>query len=531
MDVSLTNRRDFLKLAGAGTASLALHHTINAGVSADGRPNFLIMLADDLGYGDIQCYGSEIMTPVIDTLAQEGIRFNDCYAAAPVCSPARAGMLTGRTPNRSGIYDWIQEGEVHLREEEITVARLLRDAGYATCHIGKWHLTGRFNSTVQPQPDDHGFEYWMSTQNNAKPSHHNPHNFIRNGENAGTIQGYSSDIIVDEGINWLENHWDRTKPFCLFLWFHSPHEPVATSDEFISYYNSGIPDKDIYLGNVTQLDAAIGRMLDKVDQVGVKGNTFTMFTSDNGPETLMRYGNRYSYGSAGPLRGMKLSVWEGGIRVPGIIRWPDIIPSGQESSEPVSGVDLLPTLCDLAGIDPPMDRAIDGTSYAPLLRGESDGVPRETPLFWQFNMAQGDYKVVVRDRDWKLLANLKVDRFALFNLAEDIGEQNDLKDQEPQRLQEMKEIMEQLKAEVQAEGENRAPITWPVAAKSRLARYKASPKRDGAIYTLQGKKIREFSLHGDHVDMRHLNLPVGYYAIRINGRHYRVVDNCSIVKL
>ena len=180
-------RRGFLKKVGVGAAALATpgcatlyrQKTRMRGM----RPNIVVLLCDDLGYGDLGCYGHpHIETPNLDRLAGEGLTLTDCYAAAPVCSPSRAGILTGRTPYRCGVYDWIPANNpMHLEQEEVTVAALLRDGGYATCHVGKWHCNGKFNSPEQPQPDDHGFEYWCSTQNNAQPTHHNPINFVRNG--------------------------------------------------------------------------------------------------------------------------------------------------------------------------------------------------------------------------------------------------------------------------------------------------------------------------------------------------------------
>ena len=263
------------------------------------RPNFLIILCDDLGYGDLGCYGHpQIKTPNLDRLAGEGLRFTDCYAAAPVCSPSRAGMLTGRTPQRCGIYDWIPEGSpMHLRRCEMTVAKLLKSAGYATCLTGKFHCNGLFNSPEQPQPGDQGFDYWFATQNNAIPSHHNPVNFVRNGKPVGPLTGYSSTIIVDEALHWLRDR-DTSKPFCLFVWFHSPHEPVATGEKFVNMYTGDEPaERRIYYGNVTQMDDEVGRLLKNIDDMGLRDDTFVFFSSDNGPETLNRY------------RGASRSLW------------------------------------------------------------------------------------------------------------------------------------------------------------------------------------------------------------------------------
>ena len=199
MPISCPSRRDFLSILAA-SALTTVRASAQPAERERRKANFVIMLADDLGYGDVGCYGSAIRTPAIDALARDGVRLTDCYASAPVCSPSRAGMLTGRTPTRLGIHDWIPAGSpVHLRKEEITIPKLLKQVGYATCHVGKWHCNGKFNSPEQPQPGDHGFDHWFSTQNNAGPSHENPRNFVRNGVRAGPLEGYSSELIVTGG--------------------------------------------------------------------------------------------------------------------------------------------------------------------------------------------------------------------------------------------------------------------------------------------------------------------------------------------
>ena len=416
------------------------------------RPNILIVLCDDLGYGDLSCYGHpHIKTSNLDKLAAEGMRLTDCYAAAPVCSPARAGMLTGRTPYRCGIYDWIPANSpMHLKKEEKTVASLLRDNGYATCHSGKWHCNGKFNSPEQPQPDDHGFEHWFSTQNNAGPSHHNPKNFIRNGERVGPLEGYSSELIVQEAIDWLGTKWDSSKPFCLFVWFHAPHEPIATSPEFMAMYEN--KNKSIYYGNVTQMDHAFGRLMSTLDEMELRDKTFVMFTSDNGPETLNRYrGANRSFGSPGPLRGMKLHMYEGGIRVPGIIRWPGRTRSGSVCHEPINGTDILPSLCKMAGAEVPADRPIDGTSFLPIFRGGK--LKRKVPLYWRYNHALSKpFTVAMRQGDWKILANNEMTKFELYNLRKDIAEEHNLADSRPQRLEAMKKTLAKLHEEIDSEG-------------------------------------------------------------------------------
>ena len=448
-------------MGAAGMAAAAFGRRSAAseeGGAVGGRPNFVVFLCDDLGYGDLECYGHQaIQTPNLNALADEGVRLTDCYAAAPVCSPARAGLMTGRTPNRCGIYNWIPaDSPMHLRASETTVAGLLGAAGYATAVVGKWHLNGKFDSPDQPQPGGHGFDHWFATQNNASPSHRNPDNFVRNGEAVGPLEGYSSAVIVDEGIRWLSARTDDA-PFFLFVSFHSPHEPVATSEEFTRMYEatSATPEEAIYYGNVTQMDHEVGRMLATLDDLGLRDDTFVMFTSDNGPETLNRYrGAARSYGSPGVLRGMKLHVYEGGIRVPGIVRWPGVTKPGSVVEDAVSGVDLLPTMCAAAGVDAPTDRHLDGADVARALAGEP--IDRAKPLYWQYDAAISKPRVAIRDGDWKLLANAELDEFELYNLREDPTERDDALEREPTRAAAMRDALRAMNAEVLAEGP-----TWP----------------------------------------------------------------------
>ena len=451
------SRRDLLKMMGLSTGSAVLYgcsmtsRETESDISSR-KPNIVIVLCDDLGYGDLGCYGHPyIKTPELDKLTAEGMKLTDCYAAAPVCSPSRAGMLTGRTPHRCGIYDWIPANSpMHLKKTEQTIATLLRDNGYATCHSGKWHCNGKFNSPEQPQPDDHGFEHWFSTQNNAGPSHHNPKNFVRNGERVGPMEGYSSDLIVTEAIDWLGKKWDRSKPFCLFVWFHAPHEPIATSPEFLKMYEG--KKEAIYYGNVTQMDHAFGRLMKTLDEMKLRDKTFVMFTSDNGPETLNRYrGANRSFGSPGPLRGMKLHMYEGGIRVPGIIRWPGNTKPGSVSHEPVNGTDILPSLCEMAGVEVPKDRPIDGTSFLPILQGIK--LKRKIPLYWRYDRALSKpFTVAMRQGDWKILADNYMTKFELYNLRKDIAEQHNLATKHHHRLENMKKKLAKLNAEIDAEG-------------------------------------------------------------------------------
>ena len=442
----------------------------------DERPNFIVILCDDLGYGDLACYGHPVIkTPHLDKLAKQGLRLTDCYSAAPLCSPARTGLLTGRTPSRVGVYSWIPGGHVmHMPKSEITVAKLLQQAGYATLHSGKWHCNGKFNSAEQPQPGDHGFDHWFSTQNNASPTHHNPRNFVRNGTRVGALTGYSCHIVAAEAIDWLRNKRDREKPFFAFVCFHEPHEPIDSPPELTALYpGAKKPGEALYYANVTNMDRAVGKLMKCLDEEDLAGNTLVFFTSDNGPETLDRYRTAWrSHGSPGPLRGMKLHVYEGGIRVPGILRFPGRIRPGQVSGEPVSGVDVLPTLCELARVAPPDDRALDGASFVPILGEKS--IERRKPLYWHYYSALGKPKAAMRIGDWMVLGHrdgppkdagssvvagdmeiIKKSRlvaFELYNLRSDLGQQDDLAPVELDRLKSMSKQLVEMHGEVQAEG-------------------------------------------------------------------------------
>lgn len=402
------------------------------------KPSFVIMMADDLGYGDLACFGSPIIkSPNIDRLAAEGIKLTDCYAGAPVCSPSRAAMLTGRTPTRCGIDDWIREGsDICLAAEEIAFPKLLKSAGYATAHVGKWHLSGKFNSPEQSQPGDHGYDHWFATQNNAQPNHRNPDNFIRNGQPVGPMEGYSSTLIVQEGMNWLDTV-EADEPFCLVVWFHTPHVPIATAAEFVAMYPDYSRPAAEFYGNVTQMDHEIGRLMKKLDDLGRRENTLVFFTSDNGP--------RNNAASAAPLRGQKSETYEGGIREPGILRWPAKIAAGQVSAEPVHHADLLPTMCAIAGVAAPADRKLDGASLLPLL--ENKPLNRQVPLYWNHRE-----KLALREGDWKLLCDaLGFSEFELYNLRQDIAETTNLAAAEPARLKAMSEMMKEMYNQIRGE--------------------------------------------------------------------------------
>lgn len=392
---------------------------------ADDRPNILVILCDDLGYGDLECYGHpHIKTPHLNKLAAEGIRFTDFYSAAPVCSPSRVGLLTGRSPNRAGVYDWIPAAgdqprpdareQVHLRRSETTIPALLKSAGYATCMSGKWHCNSRFNHADQPQPGNFGFDHWFATQNNAAPSHENPNNYVRNGEPAGPLEGFSCQIAADELIDWLTARvaQEQDAPFFAYLAFHEPHEPVASPKHLVETYRQVAANEDEaqYFANVTNVDVAVGRVISALEEYKLRENTLVIFTSDNGPETLDRYaGASRSYGKADPLRGMKLHTYDGGFRVAGIMSWPARMEGGRVEQTPVTSLDFLPTFCQLGKANVPHHLQLDGTSFLPIMENRS--LQRDRPLVWCYFNAINDARVAMRHGKWKVLARLNAGEF------------------------------------------------------------------------------------------------------------------------
>ena len=442
----------------------------------ENRPNIVVVLCDDLGYGDLECYGHPVIkTPYLNELAETGVLFTDFYSTAPVCSPSRVGLLTGRSPNRAGVYDWIPEAKkgsqnrrdlVHMRSSEITIAKLLKDAGYQTCMAGKWHCNSEFNNDRQPQPGDFGFDHWLATQNNASPSHRHPRNYVRNGESVGLIEDFSCQIVADEVINWLGT-CDRDRPFFIYAAFHEPHEPIESPASLVDTYLASSKDRNEaqYFANVANVDAAVGRLVEGLDKLNRRDNTLIVFTSDNGPETLNRYRRAArSYGRPGPLRGMKLHTTDAGFRVAGIMNWRGRIqPSGKSVSTPVSALDLLPTFCDLANAEVPADLVLDGEDFLPALEGKQ--IVREKPLVWAYFNALNKARVAMRHGRWKVLAKLNGGKLArlqnvtsenvrlvrgasltdieLYDLSKDVGESTNVADEDPERTAKLKAMLEQ----------------------------------------------------------------------------------------
>ena len=383
------------------TGALAICIGISSTTLADQRrPNVIVLLADDLGSKDIGCDGGPVKTPAIDGLAAKGVRFTDFHSGAPVCSPARATLLTGRHHLRTGVYTVIQDHihNMHLLKSEVTMAEHLKANGYDTLHVGKWHLGTPFRRMKKPWIDEHGFDDWFATDLNAAPSHRNPSNFWRNRERVGEMEGYACQLVVDEAINWLDSKRDAEKPFFLNVWFHEPHAPLAAPDQLVSQYGDLNDSAAIYSGTIDNTDRAIARLLKKLENIGSLENTIIIYTSDHGS---------YRPDRNGGLRGNKGSLFEGGIRTPGIIYWPKGIKGGRTEDTPAGAVDLLPTICGLVGIDKPKGVHLDGADLSPLLAGKPGEFKRHQPLTWHSPTSQP--VVVIREGKYSLVGYRKME--------------------------------------------------------------------------------------------------------------------------
>lgn len=428
------------------------------------RPNVVMLLADDLGYQDVGCYNGPVKTPAIDSLAAGGVRFTDFYSGCAVCSPSRATLMTGRHHIRAGVYSWIHDPsqKSHLLLRELTLAEVLKGAGYSTAHIGKWHLGLPTAQRDKPTPDKHGFDYWFATWNNASPSHRNPDNFIRNGKPVGKLEGYSCQLVVDEAIDWLGEHRTKDKPFFLNVWFHEPHAPIAAPNDIVTEYGKPKDKGAVYSGTIDNTDRAIARLLKKLREVAPAKDTLIIYASDNGS---------YRDDRTGGLRGRKGMNWEGGIRVPGIFHWPGTIKTNVEATEPAGLVDVLPTLYGLLGLERPVGIHLDGSDLSPILTGKASAFRRHQPLYWHLQKSRpivairdGDYSLVA-DPDYELSTNNMFQEawiptikrggyrnYQLFNLKTDPQQTTNLADKEPETLARLKKSLLKINASIMRDG-------------------------------------------------------------------------------
>ena len=469
-DTQITRRR-FLQASLAGSAAVLGLPGLSRG--DDSPPNFVVIYCDDLGYNDLGCYGSELIkTPRLDRMASEGVRFTDFYSAAAVCTPSRAALMTGCYPPRVNMPGVLSPGSnTGISDYEITLAQLLKSRGYATACIGKWHLGWQ-----KPfLPTRHGFDYYFGLPySNDMPRPDNPVPLIRNERiiEQPVVQETLTERYTQQAIEFITRN--RNRPFLLYLPHTMPHTPLSVTERF-----AGKSKRGLYGDVVECIDWSTGEILDTLAKLGLEKNTLVMFSSDNGPWLSQKANG----GSALPLRAGKATTWEGGMREPGIFRWPGRIPAGQTCRELASTMDILPTFAGLADAQVPTDRIIDGKDIWPLISCDpstgSGGArsPHEAFFYyWHYELH------AVRSGKWKLVLEhnwpRKEDKVAqqLFDLETDIGETTDVSAQYPSVVKRLTAHVERIREDIGdqltgTKGKNRRPCgeVTPVAEPRKKA--------------------------------------------------------------
>ncbi len=429
----LSRSLSFLVLFGLVSVSAGQHLA-----NKDRPPNVIIILTDDQGWQDAGCYGSEdIQTPGIDRLASEGVLLTQFYAAAPVCSPSRAGLLTGRYPVRAGVPGNVssQQGHAGMPTAQVTIAETLRAAGYATAHVGKWHL----GYTPETMPNGQGFDVSFGHMGGCIDNYShffywngpNRHDLWKNGREIHQPGTFFPDLMVQQAGDFMANH--RDQPFFLYFAMNTPHYPYQGDVNWLEKYANLPYPRNLYAAFVSTLDQRIGQLIDAVDQLGLRDQTIVIFQSDHGQSYEERA--HFGGGSSGPYRGGKFSLFEGGIRVPAIIRWPTKLPRGVTRNQVAHSCDWLPTiaaLCDLPLVEPD----IDGLEITQLLKSADAASPHEV-LHWthgrSWAVRQGDWKLIAQANDPSQRTPLTSGdrRRFLVNLAEDPGELHNVASQHP----------------------------------------------------------------------------------------------------
>jgi arylsulfatase A-like enzyme len=454
----MIDRRHFLRSAAAYLLTPAVNAAFSSNADRPDRPNIILCMADDLGWGDTGFNGNNIIkTPNLDNMAEAGMRFTRFYSGAPVCSPTRGSCLTGRHPYRYGIFS---ANVGHLPKEEVTLAEALKTLGYTTGHFGKWHL-----GTLLPDysgkgprrnPEENymtpamsGFDEWFSTEyavatwdpydpdffHGKKKDYDARALYWHNGNNITEgLEGDDSKIIMDKAVPFIRKAAKNKKPFLAVIWFHAPHAPVVAGPKYRQMYPQYTLDQQHYYGCITALDEQMGRLRTLLRQLEIADSTMLWFCSDNGPEGKDGQTGRFR-GSAGPFRGRKRSLLEGGVRVPALLEWPARIKPGRQTDIPCSTSDYFPTIMDILGFSiKGRPEPLDGVSLLPLINGRMQKRPR--PIGFQ---SAG--RLSLTDNRYKIYSNDKGRTFKLFDLIEDPAEKNDLAAEKPRILNSMKKTL------------------------------------------------------------------------------------------
>ncbi|MHC4646769.1 MAG: arylsulfatase [Planctomycetota bacterium] len=458
-------RRNFLKTIGAGIASLAMPKFVSAWSASLMRPNIVLIVADDLGYGDLGCYGQKkILTPNIDRLAEEGIRFTQAYAGSTVCAPSRCSLMTGMHNGHNRIRDNLPHN-IWLRPDDVTVAEVLKQAGYKTGAIGKWALGDPGSWGL---PNYQGFDYWYGHLKQDLAIYYYPTHLWENdkivmlqdlvmvndvgkmtGNRAGKRVKYTHDLFTDKAVSFIERH--REDPFFLYLAYTLPHfsdYPKDSPDHYMVPSDEPYTDKDWpqiaknYAAMISRMDRDVGRIMELIKKLGIDENTIVFFTSDNGAY-LGSAPPREFFESNDMLRGGKRDLYEGGIRIPMIARWTGKAPAGRVSEQVWAFWDFMPTAAELAGL--PAPKGIDGISMLPVLLGKAQ--KSHDYLYWDYGHVRKTYKQAVRMDDWKGVRIGAGSPVELYNLKDDPGESNNVASDNPEIVRKIEEIMNTARAD------------------------------------------------------------------------------------
>jgi len=437
------------RLLCSGLLALALG-LVSRGAVAQQKPNILFIMADDLGYGDLGCYGQpRIKTPSIDALARQGTRFTQCYAGSTVCAPSRCCLMTGFHTGHARIRDNLPLG-IFLKDDDVTVAEVLKKAGYRTGAVGKWGLGVH---GTEGKPNDQGFDDWFGHLDQRQAHFYYPDYLWDNdrivllsGNRGERKQQYSHDLFTARARRFIER--SRENPFFLYLSYtiphhsdydrHTPESFIVPSDAPYSHQDWPQVEKN-YAAMITRLDRDVGRLMKQLARLGITENTLVFFTSDNGPLGGDNRAHQPTFfGSQGGLRGVKRDLYEGGIRIPMIVRWPGHVPAGRVSDQIWAFWDLMPTLADVSGGTAP--EGIDGISMLPALLGQTQE-KQHRYLYWDYGHTRGNYRQAVRMGNWKGVRNGPAAPIELYNLARDVTESSDVAEQHPQQAARIEQYM------------------------------------------------------------------------------------------
>ncbi len=419
-----------------------------SGISEDKpQPNIIFIMADDMGYGDPGCYGQKLIeTPNIDRLALQGIRFLQAYAGGAVCTPSRASLMTGLHNGHSPARDNVPHYPTYLKEEDVTVAEVLKQAGYRCGGIGKWSLG---DAGTAGRATNQGFDSWFGYLNQDH-AHYYFTEYLDDNEgrlelkgNSASRKNYSHDLLTERALKFIRESKDS--PFFFYGAYALPHFSSREEDKDGLAVPSTDPysDRDWdekskkYAAMIHMIDRDLGRIVDLVDELGLTKNTLIIFTSDNGGHSTIPS----MLNTSGPLRGFKRNLTEGGIRVPFIARWPGVVPEGQTSREVIAFQDMLPTFAELAGTSAPKN--LDGISVVAALKGKKLSRPHKS-LYWDYGHCRGKaYAQAVRMGDWKGIRPSKTGAMELYDLSKDIGERTNLASSHPELVQQIGDIMDE----------------------------------------------------------------------------------------